>query len=206
MKTIPLLTLLCAWLPVAAQAQDALEPCGTELLGEYYQGVEERIDSAIGRRPELSLTTLPSFSPESGVRLVGAEVYYVEFQSSFWADANTIDRSGIGHMDFDSPKVRTRVYHSRLDPDIAHDVMQAYGTAISAARESDRIGLDGVSYRFTLPGVGCGGAWSPDPETHNGTLVQLLELLTRHTRLSRPLERQRSEEAIARTLKLLQTH
>jgi len=201
MKTILLLKLLiCAWLSTAAQAQDFLGPCEKD---EYYRGVEERIDSAIGLKPELSLTTLPSFSPESGVRLVGSEVYYVEFQSSLWVEAypKIFD---IRDMDFVSPKVKTKVYHSSLNPDIAHNVMLAYGAAISAARRRDRWGMDGVSYRFTSPGAGCGEAWSPDPETHNATLVQLLELLAKHASLSKPSEMQRSEEAIVKTLKRLE--
>jgi hypothetical protein len=201
MKTISLLAMLTIVLtPVPALAQAALEPCEMEFLGDYYRGVDKIIDDAVGGPPRLSLTTLPSFSPESGVRLVADDIYFVQLGSSFWYGATTVDRSGRGREDFSSPKVKTRLYRAKISPSIAERVEQAYTAAIERSRKSDRIGLDGVSYRFTRPGIGCGEAWSPEPDTSNAKLVELVELLARHAKLSKPREMQRSEESMAALL------
>lgn len=198
MKTISLLTVLIIVLaPVTALAQSALEPCEMEFLGDYYRGVDRIIDDALGGTPRLSLTTLPSFSPESGVRLFGENIYFVQFGSSFWYG---VDRSRRGHDDFSLPKVKTRIYRAKISPLIAERIEQAYTAAIESSRKSDRMGLDGVSYRFTRPGIGCGEAWSPDPDTSNAKLVELVELLAKHAKLSKPREMQRSEEAMAALL------
>lgn len=201
MKTISLLTMLTIVLaPVSALAQSALEPCEMEFLGDYYRGVDKIIDDAVGRTPRLSLTTLPSFSPESGVRLVADDIYFVQFGSSFWYGATTVDSSGRGREDFSLPKVKTLIYRARISPSIAERIEQAYTSAIERSRKSDRMGLDGVSYRFTKPGIGCGEAWSPEPDTSNATLVDLVELLAKHAKLSKPRELVRSEEAVAALL------
>ncbi|WP_213605434.1 hypothetical protein [Pseudoxanthomonas japonensis] len=201
MKIISLLIVLTIVLaPTHASAQSALEPCEMEFLGDYYRGVDKIIDDAVGDTPRLSLTTLPSFSPESGVRLVGDHIYFVQFGSSFWYGATTVDHSGRGHEEFSSPKVEIRMYRARVSQSIAERIEQAFATAIKSSRKSDRMGLDGVSYRFTKPGLGCGEAWSPDPNTPNARLVELIDVLAKHAKLSESRKMQRSEDAITALL------
>ncbi len=201
MKIISLLIILIIVLaPVPALAQSALKPCEMEFLGDYYRGVEKIIDDAVGGAPRLSLTTLPSFVPESGVRVVGDDVYLVQFASSFWYGAMKPDSAGRDHESFSSAQVKTRIYRAKISRSIADRIEQVYTAAIAGSRKPDRMGLDGVSYRFTRPGIGCGEAWSPDPDTPNAKLVELVELLAKHAKLSNPREMQRSEKAMAATL------
>ena len=200
MKNIPLLAvLIMAFAPTLSFAQSALEPCELEFLGDYYRGVDKIIDDAVGSTPRLSLTTLPSFSPEYGVRLVGDYVHLVQFDSSFWYGATSIDSRGRGRDDF-STQVNTRTYRAEISASIANRIKQAYTESIAGSKKSDRMGADGVSYRFTTPETGCGEAWSPDQDTPNSGLVELSELLAKHAKLSRPRQIQRSEEAIATLL------
>ena len=201
MKNIPLLAALIMVLaPAPSLAQSALEPCEVEFLGDYYRGVDNIIDDAVGSTPRLSLTTLPSFFPEYGVRLVGNYVHLVQFSSSFWYGATSIDSRGRGRDDFSSTQVKTRTYRAEISASIANRIEQAYTEAIAGSQKSDRVGLDGVSYRFTTPETGCGEAWSPDPDTSNSRLVELSELLAKHAKISKPRQIQRSEEAIATLL------
>ncbi len=201
MKTISRLAFLTILLvPALALAQSALEPCEIEFLGDYYRGVDIIIDDAVGDTPRLSLTTLPSFSPESGVRLAGDHVYFVQFGSSYWYGATSIDSHGKGREDFPPTQVKTSIHRARISASIADRIEQAYAVAIDGSRKSDRMGLDGVSYRFTKPDIGCGEAWSPDPATANARLVELSELLAKHAKLSNPRQMQRSENAMATLL------
>lgn len=201
MKNIPLLaTLIMTLAPAPSLAQSALKPCEVEFLVDYYRGVDNIIDDAVGGMPRLSLTTLPSFSPEYGVRLVGDYIHLVQFSSSFWYGATSIDSRGRGREDFSSTQIETRTYRTEMSASIANRIKQAYTEAIAGSQKSDRMGLDGVSYRFTTPETGCGEAWSPDPDTPNSRLVELSELLANHAKLSKPRQIQRSEEVIATLL------
>jgi hypothetical protein len=201
MKTFSLLLILTIGLLCnRSYAQTALKPCELEFLGDYYRSVDRTIDDAVGRSPQLSLTTLPSFWAESGVRLVGTDVYFVKFESSFWAAANTYGSSGRGDMDFSSPRIQTKVYRAAISPEIASRIEQIYANAIASARKSKRLGLDGVSYRFSIPHAGCGEAWSPNPGSPNAHLVQLSELLAKHAKLSKPRDMQHSEQLIVQLL------
>lgn len=190
----------CAIAPARAQA---LEPCKSEFEDDYYRGVDQIIDNAIGRQSQLSITTLPSFFAESGLRLVGNDIYFVQLRTSFWSNSFVMDGPGRGHNDFSSPHAATIVYRAALSPEIANRIKQLYGDAITGANKSDRMGLDGVTYRFAIPAVGCAETWSPEPQSPAGHLVELLELLSAHAQLSKPRSMQRSEEAIVQILKTM---
>jgi hypothetical protein len=190
-----------------ACSQNALEPCEREFLSNYYSGVDKIIDDAIGQPARLSITTLPSFHAESGVRIVGMNVYYVRFSSSFWSESSFFDeKSGRGGHDFFKPKMRTMVRYAPLKPELAARVAETYAAAIAVTKKSGRLGLDGVSYYFSMPDAGCGQAWSPDSDTFNYRLVELSELLAKHATLPNPQALQRSEKKISRLLNGLGRH
>ncbi|MDR2187452.1 MAG: hypothetical protein LBE62_05280 [Azonexus sp.] len=199
MKRFLLLTLpMCILQSNITHAQSVLEPCREYPLSEYYQGIEKRVDVAAGAEYQIALTTIPSFFPESAVRLVDSEIYYVKFKPSLWATGNS-------HMDFVSPKINIKVYHSPISQENASKIVRIYSAAISSVREQDDAGgLDGTSYYFRTPEAGCGSAWSPEPETDNAILVQLLELLAKHATLSRPQEMKRSEGAISKMIEKIE--
>ena len=187
----------CTIAPALAQN---IEPCKSEFMGDYYRGVDEIINKAIGHQSQLSITTIPSFSAESGLRLVGNDVYFVQLKASVWANSFVMDGPGRGHNDFSSPHAATTVYRAALSPEIASRIKQLYVNAITNAKESDRMGLDGVTYRMAIPAGGCAETWSPEPQSPDGRLVELIELLSAHARLSQPRAMQRSEEVIVRLL------
>lgn len=181
-------------------AQEFIEPCEMEFLSEYYSGVDNIIDRAVNHSSELSLTVIPSFVPEYGVRLVGNKIYFVEFTSSFWTKSRLLDESEKKRTSSLTPKIKTKIHSASLDPLLGARITQVYKSAISNARPSNVMGLDGVSYRFSLPSVGCGTTWSPELISPNGRLVSLLELLISHSKLSLPSDIQQSENFIAKFL------
>ena len=206
MKALSLMIILAAGLHCnSSYAQVALEPCEKlEFLAGYYTGVDRIIDRAVGQSSQLQLTTLPAFQAESGVRLLATEVYFVQFKSSYWGEANNFDEGG--HMDFAKPQISTSVSHAPLSPAIARSVERIYARAIASAKKSDRMGADGVSYLFSTPKAGCGEAWSPEPNSPNDHLVRLLELLEKHASLSKPSHLKRNEESIIRLLQTIEGH
>ncbi len=195
----PLFVLLLAF-QGSASAQNSLKPGGQNAEDGYHAGVNRRIAAAVALQPSILLTTFPSFQTESGVRLVGVEIYFVEFQKQFWEESYVSDRDGGGHMDFSKPKGAIRIHHAPVDASVAARIVRIYSKAIADARNSGHGGLDGTSYVFSIPGGACARAWSPEPETRNGRLVELLRRLENHAKFSTPMDLQESEKAIVRYL------
>ncbi|MFL6708194.1 MAG: hypothetical protein ACJ8HI_08305 [Massilia sp.] len=176
----------------------ALEPCRASNV--YIEGVDRIIDRAVGRSPELALTVLPSFEAEYGVRMIGADVYLVQLRRSFWARSVVADGPRSYHHDFRHVRVGTSIHQTSLSPEVAARVRQHYARAISAAKQSVPVGLDGTTYRFVVKATGCGETWSPQAKSANGQLVALAELLAGHARRGSSLSRRQSEEKILRAI------
>ena len=188
-------------------AQSALEPCDLEFMAGYYVGVDRIIDDAVGRPAELAITTFPSFHAESGVRLVGADIYFVDFKSSFWTQGALMEgKSGRSRTHLSKPRIKTSVHVASLSQETAGRIARTYAVAIANARKSNSIGLDGISYHFSTPKAGCAEAWSPDAGSHNARLVELFELLSKHARLSKPRQLQSSEQSIVLLLSAISGH
>ncbi|MDB5910765.1 MAG: hypothetical protein JWP34_4879 [Massilia sp.] len=189
-----------------AFAQSALEPCLEDFSDAYHGGVNKVIDDAVVRPSSLQLTTFPSFYPESGLRLAGSELYFVELQSSFWGESQFIDRHGNGHMDFKRPKIIPKTRHAPINSAIARRLEHIFSKGITRAKKSDKMGLDGVSFVFSTSGGTCGWAWSPEPRSRNGRLVELMRRLEKHAMFSSPIDLQRSEKAIMRYLEVMESY
>lgn len=189
----------------ASAAQSSLEPCHEE-RDPYHAAVNQIIDKAVSKPSLLQLTVFPSFQVESGVRLVGSEVYFVEFQSSYWADSVAEDGGGSYHMDFTKPKTIAKVKRAKLAAAVAERVHQVFAKAITEAKGPGLGGLDGTAYVFTTFEGKCGWAWSPDPNSRNGRLVQLMDRLARHASFIAPLDLARSEKSLIRMLAKIETN
>jgi hypothetical protein len=185
-------------------AQNALEPCRDRFADAYHARVAKTIDDAVIQPSSLRLTTLPSFQPESGLRLVDTELYFVQFTSFFWADSYYRAADGSYRMDFARPKIATMVRHAPLSSMLARRVEQVYARAIAKAKHADGRGLDGVTYAFSTPNGACAYAWSPKPDTSNGWLVELMGRLEKHAGFSTPDDLQRSEKAMVGLLQAME--
>lgn len=173
----------------------SLEPC--EPADAYVSGLNTIIDNAVGQQPQMALTVIPSFRPEYGIRMVGNDVYLVQLKTSFWGGSVVSVGPGQYRHDFSSPHVEAVAVHkAALSPELADRIKQQYAAAISGAKPSDNMGLDGVTYRFNLQTAGCGQTWSPQSGTPDGQLVELAELLSEHAQLSWSFFIHRSEEKI----------
>ncbi len=150
------------------------------------------------------MTTLPSFEAESGIRLVGAEVYFVQFRSQFWSAAARYRRDGSYRMDFTKPKIITRVRHAPLSPSLMQRVRDVFARAVSTAKTQNNMGLDGETFLIATHGRACAWAWSPDARSADGRLIALMRRLEVHATLSAPRQLQRSEHDIGRLLIVLE--
>lgn len=195
-----LLILAIGFLCSRGYAQSELEPCDNEFSGEYYARVDRVIAEAVGQRAQLKLTTIPSFEPESGVRLVGTDVYFVKFLNSLWAEATSFDEAGYGHTDYAKPQITTEVNHAPLAPGLSKRVEQVFLQSIANTKKSDELRLDGVTYRFSTDKNSCGTTWSPDPESHSGRLVKVFRLLEKHAVLESASDLKNSEDSISLAL------
>jgi hypothetical protein len=202
MKAHLFLFVLAGVLQSSSIAQNVLEPCREDFSDEYHARVNRIIGDAVAQPSSLRLTTFPSFQPESGLILVGAELYFVRLNSFYWAESLYADRDGSYRRDFVKPKIVTTTLHAPLSATIARRIEYVYSAAIAKAGTSGRMGLDGVAYVFSTSNGACAWAWSPEPGTRNGRLLELMERLEKHATFSLPIDLQRSEKAIK---KLLQT-
>jgi len=168
-----------------AYAQEYFEPCTNDAFPDYYAGVDNVIDRAIGEKPQLSLTTFPSFSPEYGMRIADSNVFFVTLKDSFWYSSNVYDKkTGSGYHDFTKPKVKAQLNSAPLSKDLIDRILKIYTAAISSSKKQDLFGFDGTTYRFTSPSVGCGKVWSPSKGTRAYQMVDLIQHLSKHARLS----------------------
>ena len=187
-----------------ASAQSALEPCPTAPPNPYYDAVNRIIDKSVGKPSSLHLTSLPSFAAESGVRLVGNDVYFVQLRAQFWSESVRHQRDGSYRMDFTKPNIITRVRHAPLSLAVMKRVEGVYARAASTAENQKNMGVDGEIYLISPAGMACAFAWSPDPNTASGRLITLMQRLGVHATLAAPRQLQRSERDIAKLLNILE--
>jgi hypothetical protein len=155
----------------------ALEPCD-KYFEKYSFAVERAADTAQKDPNSVTVTTLPSFRPESALRIANNAVFLIEFNSSIWYEG--FARDGV------SPKLGLKMSTAPLSPSLATRLAQTFSRQIGGAKPSDRRGLDGVTYRFSTPEAGCAQTWSPDESSVDGKLVQILNLLEEHARIGGP--------------------
>ncbi|GEM_PF-3378004 len=203
LKTLLLLLLLEVF-QSSASAHDALEPCRDERNDPYHTRVNGLIDKAVGKPSSIRLTTYPSFASESGLRIVGNELYFVEFARSFWDESFEQVSKHEYRMNFKKPDIRTRTRHAPLSALAADRIRRVYASAIAQPKESGHMGLDGVSYVFTTSDGACAWTWSPEPSTRTGRLVELLKRLEKHATLSLPIDLQRSEKNIMQLVRVME--
>ena len=187
----------------ALSAQETLVPCDTEFLSGYYKGVDLIIDQAINQEPEISLTVIPSFFPEDGIRLMSNRVYYVQLKSSFWEQARFLESGWVKRATKTVKKIKTESFNASLDPILVDRIKLTYKNAIAKAKETDQFGLDGVTYRFSIPDAGCGETWSPEKSSPNGQLAALYDLLVSHSKLTTHDDIHKSEKSIKEFLNTL---
>jgi hypothetical protein len=179
-----LILMLAAW---PYRYAGALEPCD-KYLEKYSLAVERAADTAHKDPDSLSVAKLPSFRPESVVRIANNTVFLIEFNSSIWYEG--LARDGV------SPKLGLKTSTAPLSPSLAARLTQTFTRHIRRSRSSDRQGLDGVFFRFSMPKAGCAQTWSPDQNSVDGKLVYILSLLEEHARMGSPSSAER-EQAIS---------
>ena len=151
----------------------ALEPCD-KYLDKYSLAVERAADTAQKDPNSTTVTTLPSFRPESALRIANNTVFLIEFNSSIWYEGLAGD--GV------SPKLGLKISTAPLSPLLATRLTQTFSRHIGRSKPSVRRGLDGVTYRFSTPDAGCAQTWSPEMSSDDGMLVHILNLLEEHAR------------------------
>ncbi len=131
-----------------------------------------------GAKSQAFVFCLPSFEPEWALAVrwpkyrSGASVILQEAKENIWfAEGSTVDVAR---------------YEMELDKAIAADACQIWRAMLEQVADSDRDGLDGVSYHFVFEGHRShplvGQTWSPDPRTKPGHLVTLCEYLRQHAK------------------------
>jgi hypothetical protein len=167
------LTLRCA------SADEHLEPCQGH-FAEYESRVEALSRAAMPGDVEFLVTVIPSFKPEWSVGVSADKgrffLTHVVFQPSLWGSSLVQTGPNTFGYDFQKPHVQTTATTANISAGLHEALRSEWDRSIVGARPSEGIGLDGVTFKFQLSGR-CGSAWSPDPETRNGKLIDLVTAL-----------------------------
>jgi hypothetical protein len=173
-----------------AAEDDHLEPCRA-IFAEYENRVESISRAAVPGEVELWVTVIPSFRPEWSVGVSSDNGRYlvtdVVFRQSLWS--RSLVRSGptMGSHDFSKPRVRTLAKTASISAQLYEALRSEWARSIESTHPEEKnseatglqeIRLDGVMFEFKLS-ERCGSAYSPDPETRNSKLVDLVEALAR---------------------------
>jgi hypothetical protein len=185
-----------------AAADDYLEPCRVS-MAEYESRVESISRTAMPGEAEFWVTVIPSFQPEwsVGVSSDGGRYFvtHVIFQQSLWGRSLVQSGPNKYSYDFSKPDVRTTRHTVVISDELHRALRSEWERSIASARPAEGLGLDGVTFKFELSGR-CGSAWSPDPETPNGKLVDLVMSLARFADTNNGSSRATGEAAIRRKL------
>ncbi len=151
-----------------------------DISREYHARVAEfLLKPAPGepRLPEFTAVCLPSFQPESAVRLVRSNkgLRAVREPSLVLVNANEAIWGST------APSIET-THHTRGIPDgLATRLETLWERMLLSTRASRHVGmgLDGVTYHFTFRHKS-GQTWSPRPETRAGRFVEVARTLARY--------------------------
>ena len=167
------LTVTCA------VAGEHLEPCRGH-LAEYESRVEALSRAAMPGDVEFLVTVIPSFQPEWSVGVSADNGHFflthVAFQPSLWGSSQVQTGPNTFGYDFQKPQVQTTAKTATISAELHEALRSEWDRSIAGARPSEGIVLDGVTFIFQLSGR-CGSAWSPDTETSNDKLINLVMAL-----------------------------
>jgi len=193
------LTLTCA------VAGEHLEPCQGH-LAEYESRVEALSRGAMPGDVEFLVTVIPSFQPEWSVGVSADKGHFflthVVFQPSLWGSSQVQTGPNTFGYDFQKSHVQTTATTVNISAELHEALRSEWDRSIAGARRSEGIGLDGVTFKFQLSGR-CGSAWSPDPETRNGKLIDLVTALALFADSNRNPSHATGEVVVLRKLQAL---
>jgi hypothetical protein len=188
-----------------AVAGDYLEPCQAH-LAEYESRVEAISRAATPGNVEFWVTVIPSFQPEWSVSVSADNGHFllthVTFQPSLWGSSQVQTGPNKFGYDFQKPHVQTTVKTTSISGEL-HDALRSeWDRSIAGARPAQGIAVDGVTFKFQLSGR-CGSAWSPDSETRNGKLIDLVMALALFADSTKVLSYASGEGVVFRKLRAL---
>ncbi|UXI66551.1 hypothetical protein [Tahibacter amnicola] len=179
----------------------AMEPCDSTFLSAYYQGVDRLLNDAAPGAASLSITVLPAYAPEWGLRLVGNEVIRVRLDKSYWTE---VAIQQMRHPDATvavAPAFRPLAQRAVMDGDAVQRILDRYRRAIAAAVPSGRVETDSVTYRITSPQAGSARMWAPEDDTPEAYLAEVIRLLADRVELTTPKDLYNNQTQILSALR-----
>ncbi len=183
------LFFLCITLiPIKSFSQDHLEPTNY-FLGEYdfyrtyYNQVYEYYFDEFVDNPEIQIIVIPSFSSERLFQITrksaqnggGLKAKYLIGENSVWYDVYSTENP-ISKSEF-----KFKIYESEITQIDFELLSQLFKTVIRDTKyqDSNNMGLDGVTYYFTVSdyGLKSGQIWSPDSESRMGKFIEITNLI-----------------------------
>lgn len=207
-------TLLLAMSPTAiavAEEDGHLEPCKV-IFAQYEDRVESISRAAMPGEVEFWVTVIPSFRPEWSVGVSSEKGHYfvthVVFRRSLWGRSLVQSGPSTSTYDFSKPHVRTIAKTASISAELHEALRSEWARSIEDARPADPdpnglegIVVDGVTFTFKLS-ERCGSAESPDPDTRNSQLVDLVMALSRLANSKGDALRAADEDVVRKLRKL----
>jgi len=160
------------------RAQDSLEPCDDLGNDEYLAGVDAMLDHGVKGNIVASFTTVPSFTPESGIRITLDDgvyrAHHVFLLESLWASSllPPDDRSVV-RFELSKKELPRKVASAEIPAELADSVISLMQREVEASRKTELMGFDGETYYFRPRLSECASTWSPAPGSHASKLVAI---------------------------------
>ncbi len=183
-----ILTITISGTKVIAQSNDHLEPANSvftilDYQFDYYSQVRNILFKDLDDNPEFRFLVMPSFSPEN-VLNIGLNhdtkkcfISYYIGDESIWYSEN-------------KEKIKVIKRKKEISQESVELIKELYKTAISKTKyiEKDYVGLDGVTYYFSINDHGqkTGITWSPNEGTIMAELVLIANELIKMTEQEEP--------------------
>jgi len=180
------------WLLLAALCSApafALTPCPNDAR-DYERAIVDAADEAVPALWRLDIEVFSTVVPEKVARVSDGRLYVIQFRSPLWRDG-TAARGAL-------PKKGVVVSLADVPKELTARLVGVVSKAVKTPGEREREGLlDGDTFRFDVPSVGCAQTMAPLPTSADGRLAELFDLIWKRTHASGAREVREAQQALA---------
>ena len=147
-----------------------LLPCGRQPKPD---DLEALIQSYQPEKAMLEIREFPTLANEARIlQVTGQRIYSISLQPLYKENRNLPPEL--------NTEARPMIVAADLSPEISQELTSLLAEDIRQAQERERIIVDGVSYIFNAPGVGCASTNSPSSDTRASQLIALYLALQKY--------------------------
>lgn len=179
------------WLLLAAFCSApafALTPCSNDAR-DYERRIVDAADEAVPVPWHLDIEVFSTVVPEKVARVADGRLYVIQFRSPLWRDGTAAPSA--------LPKKGVVISLADVPRELTARLVAVVSKAVKKPGEREREGmLDGDTFRFDVPSVGCAQTQAPLPTSPDGRLAEVFDLIWKRTHASGAREVREAQQAL----------